>query len=37
LAAQVFRQDRELRGVVEHAVSAEELAAIAESLRSLRH
>jgi hypothetical protein len=36
LGAHVFRQERELRGVVEHAVPADELAAIAESLRSLR-
>jgi hypothetical protein len=37
LGAHVFRQERELRGIVEHAVPADELAAIAESLRSLRH
>jgi hypothetical protein len=37
LGAHLFRQERELRGAVEHAVPADELAAIAESLRSLRH
>ena len=37
LGAHVFRQDRELRGVVEHAVGAEELVEIAASLRGLRH
>jgi hypothetical protein len=36
LGAHVHRQDRELRGVVEHAVSDVELVTIAESLRSLR-
>jgi hypothetical protein len=37
LGAHVFRQDRELRGVVEHAVGADELVEIAASLRGLRH
>jgi hypothetical protein len=37
LGAYVFRQDRELRRVVELAVPADELGAIAESLRNLRH
>ena len=37
LGAHVFRQDRELRGVVEHAVRADELVEVAASLRSLRH
>jgi hypothetical protein len=37
LGSHVFRQDRELRGVVEHAVSADELVEIAASLRGLRH
>ena len=36
LGAHVFRQDRELRRVVERAVPADELTATAESLRSLR-
>ena len=37
LGAHVFRQERELRGVVEHAVGADELVEIAASLRGLRH
>ena len=37
LGAHVFRQDRELCRVIERVVRAEELAAIAESLRNLRH
>ena len=37
LGAHVFRQDRELRGVVEQAVGADELVEIAASLRGLRH
>lgn len=37
LAAHVFRQDRELSGVVEHVVPADELVAIAASLRGLQH
>ena len=36
LGAHVFRQDRELRRAVEHAVPADELGAIVEALRSLR-
>jgi hypothetical protein len=36
LAALVLRQDRELRGVVEHTVPAEELVEVGAALRSLR-
>ena len=37
LETHMFRQDRELCRVVERAVGADELTAIAESLRNLRH
>ena len=37
LAAHVLRQDRELRGVVEHTVPADELVEVGAALRSLRH